>query len=167
MMIKKIFIKESCSNDQMNILVILNVPLLAIMSSPSLAFQLLTVSVLSLQRQIAHNNLASRNSWNPSYDFVVVGGGGAGAIVASRLSENAAVNVLLLEAGGALTDITDIPSNYYEFVGNPKIDWNFPMVNQPNLGQAFSMPARMSVGRVLGGSTAISKFFIYSMLKIK
>lgn len=137
-----------------------NAQLLAIMSSPSLAFQLLTVSVLSLQRQIAHNNLASRNTWNANYDFVVVGGGGAGAIVAARLSENASVNVLLLEAGGLLTDITDMPSNYYEFVGNPQIDWNFPMISQPNLGQAFSMPAHMSVGKVLGGSTAISKFFV-------
>lgn len=39
----------------------------------SLATQLLTVSVLALQRQIYHNRGMNRASWNPSYDFVVVG----------------------------------------------------------------------------------------------
>lgn len=121
-----------------------------------LTTQLLTISVLSLQRQIQHNNLANRAQWSNNYDFVVVGAGGAGAIVASRLSENSNTRVLLLEAGGPDTAITDMPGNYYQFVGNPEFDWNLPIVNQPRLGRAFTMPATMSIGKVLGGSTVIS-----------
>lgn len=121
----------------------------------SLTLQLLTVSILSLERQIEHNRLAARTTWHPEYDFIVVGGGGAGAIVASRLSETNAT-VLLLEAGGPVTAVTDIPGMYYEWVGNPDIDWNYPLTPQPYLGQAYQMPARMSVGKVLGGSTTIS-----------
>ncbi|KAH7636640.1 hypothetical protein DERF_001842 [Dermatophagoides farinae] len=122
----------------------------------SLTTQLLTVSILSLQRQLLHYEIASRSTWNSEYDFIIIGGGGAGAIVARRLSENLSGNVLLLEAGGSETAASDIPALYYEWVGNPDIDWNYPMLYQPNLGQAYQMPAHMSVGKVLGGSTTIS-----------
>lgn len=128
------------------------------MLSTSLTAQLLAISVLSLQRQIEHNKLASASTWNSTYDFIVIGAGGAGAIVAARLAENSSVRVLLLEAGGQQSVITDIPADYYELVGNPLIDWNYPMASQPQLGQAYTMPVRMSVGKVLGGSTVLSAF---------
>ena len=60
----------------------------------------------------------------PSYDYIVVGGGAAGAVIASRLSEDPSVTVLLLEAGGDNPFYTEIPGA----VGlalNSKIDWHY------------------------------------------
>ena len=60
----------------------------------------------------------------PSYDYIVVGGGSAGAVIASRLSEDPSVTVLLLEAGGDNPFYTEIPGA----VGlalNSKIDWHY------------------------------------------
>lgn len=58
------------------------------------------------------------------YDFIVVGGGSAGAVVASRLSEIKGWRVLLLEAGGDETEISDIPSlaGYLQLTN---MDWQY------------------------------------------
>ena len=63
-------------------------------------------------------------SLRPSYDYVVVGGGSSGSVVASRLSEDPSVTVLLLEAGGDNPFYTEIPGA----VGlalNSNIDWHY------------------------------------------
>ena len=58
------------------------------------------------------------------YDFIVIGGGSAGAVVASRLSENPAWNVLLLEAGPDETILSDVPLFMAALQKSP-IDWQF------------------------------------------
>jgi choline dehydrogenase len=58
------------------------------------------------------------------YDFIVVGSGTAGAVVANRLSENAKWRILLLEAGGQENELTDIPILSL-YMHKSKLDWQY------------------------------------------
>jgi hypothetical protein len=64
------------------------------------------------------------SSLRPYYDYIVVGGGSAGAVVASRLTEDPSITVLLLEAGGDAPFLTEIPGAV-GFSLNSNIDWNY------------------------------------------
>src|SRR5260370_29176012 len=88
-----------------------------------------------------------------SYDFVVVGGGWAGWGVASRLSEDADVRVLLLEAGPADGPAAmSVPAAWLTLIGS-EVDWGYETVPQPGLGgNAIAYPR----GKVLGGSSSIN-----------
>jgi choline dehydrogenase len=89
-----------------------------------------------------------------SYDYIIVGAGTAGCVLANRLSADPSVSVLLLEAGGKDDYIwTKIPVGYLYCIGNPKVDWGFKTEPEPGLnGRAIDYPR----GKVLGGCSSIN-----------
>lgn len=88
------------------------------------------------------------------FDYVIVGAGTAGCVLANRLTEDPEVTVLLLEAGGR-DDYhwIHIPVGYLYCIGNPRTDWLYKTEPEAGLnGRALSYPR----GRVLGGSSSIN-----------
>ncbi len=87
-------------------------------------------------------------------DYLVVGGGTAGCIVAARLSEDPACHVTLLEAGPEDSDIwIHIPAGYARMFAHKRYDWQFSTEPEPELnGRSVLWPR----GRVLGGSGSIN-----------
>jgi choline dehydrogenase len=86
------------------------------------------------------------------FDYVVVGGGSAGCVVASRLSEDPAVSVCLLEAGGADKSIfIHAPAGVVAMLPIPFNNWAFKTVPQHGLNGRLGYQPR---GKVLGGSSS-------------
>ncbi len=88
------------------------------------------------------------------YDYIIVGAGSAGCVLANRLSADAQARVLLLEAGGRDNWIWfHIPVGYLFAIGNPRSDWMFRTEPEPGLnGRTLAYPR----GKVIGGSSAIN-----------
>ncbi|WP_325892366.1 GMC family oxidoreductase [Grimontia sp. NTOU-MAR1] len=88
------------------------------------------------------------------YDFVVVGAGSAGCVLANRLSKDPANRVLLIEAGGRDNNPwLHIPVGYFKTMHNPKTDWCY--LTQPDPG-INSRQLQWPRGKVLGGSSALN-----------
>ena len=88
------------------------------------------------------------------FDYIIVGAGSAGCVLANRLSANPGNRVLLLEAGGNDNWIWfHIPVGYLFAIGNPRADWLLKTEAQPGLnGRSLDYPR----GKVVGGSSAIN-----------
>jgi len=89
-----------------------------------------------------------------SFDYVIVGAGTAGSLLANRLSANPNVRVLLIEAG-AKDDYhwIHIPVGYLYCIGNPRTDWLYQTQSEPGLG---GRSLRYPRGKVLGGCSSIN-----------
>lgn len=94
------------------------------------------------------------NRLDGDYDYIVVGAGSAGCVVANRLSAEPGTRVLVLEAGPKDNWIWfHIPVGYLFAIGNPRADWMFETEPEPGLnGRSLKYPR----GKVIGGSSAIN-----------
>ena len=88
------------------------------------------------------------------YDYIIIGAGSSGCIIANRLSADPSARVLLLEAGGSDNWIWfHIPVGYLFAIGNPRADWMFRTEREEGLnGRSLHYPR----GKVIGGSSAIN-----------
>lgn len=88
------------------------------------------------------------------YDYIVIGGGSAGCVVASRLSEDPTVSVLLIEAGPSDNHfLIQMPKGFPFMAMNPRYAWNFMTEPQPHRGFASEMWPR---GKMLGGTSSLN-----------
>lgn len=97
---------------------------------------------------------ATTHANSPKYDFVIVGGGTSGLVVANRLSENKDITVAVIEAGDSVynnPNVTNV-SGYGRAFGT-HIDWAYPTVPQEYAGGGKQI---MRAGKAIGGTSTIN-----------
>lgn len=89
-----------------------------------------------------------------AYDYIIVGAGSAGCVLANRLSADPKIRVALIEAGGKdINPWIHIPVGYFKTLHNPNTDWRYKAEPDPGLnGRALDWPR----GKTLGGSSSIN-----------
>ena len=95
---------------------------------------------------------------HPAFDYVIVGAGSAGCVLANRLSADAGVRVALIEAGPSDQSLLaklliNVPAGVFSTIGSPRYNWLYQFEPDPRVG---GQPIFCPRGRVLGGSSAIN-----------
>ncbi|KAH9945030.1 aryl-alcohol oxidase-like protein [Epithele typhae] len=128
-----------------------------IASSILAAIPLLWSTTLAISAILTNHHHAA----NRKYDFVIIGGGTAGSVIAHRLTEDPNVRVLLVEAGRSNVDGPDVDDIQVPFLVSSidaSFNWNYSTVAQPSLqNRSLDYPR----GHVLGGSSSIN-FMLYT-----
>lgn len=99
-------------------------------------------------------NVSPADFASRTFDYLIIGGGTAGLVVAARLSEDAQVTVGIIEAGSASFDMLaiNVPGRYGETLGTHN-DWQYETTPQPGLrGRKVPWPR----GKILGGTSALN-----------
>lgn len=106
-----------------------------------------------------HNNIISAEDFaQQDYDYLILGGGTAGLVIAARLSENTDVTVGVIEAGKNRLDdmLVDIPAMFPQMFNNPEYDWRYMTTPQVGAGPSADKSHHFVRGKMLGGSSAIN-----------
>ncbi|KAJ7215763.1 hypothetical protein B0H12DRAFT_1224587 [Mycena haematopus] len=125
---------------------------------------LLLTGILALSSKLCSGivleNVAALNALKVKFDFIVVGGGTAGNVVANRLSDSPGRMVLLLEAGGSNADVEDIIVPFLAPTATPNTpqDWNYTTTPQVGLN---GRSVTYNRGFVLGGSSSVN-YMVYT-----
>lgn len=110
---------------------------------------------------MARRGVVDPSAVETNYDFIICGGGLAGLVIASRLSEDKNKTVLVIEAGDtgyAVQSSINVPGNaYYSSLLNSDYDWQYKTQPQTSLGNRVLDWPR---GRLLGGSTAVNGLYL-------
>ncbi|XP_067000947.2 glucose dehydrogenase [FAD, quinone] [Anabrus simplex] len=133
-------------------------PQSGVTAAGAVLFTSLLSTLVEAQTKIGDTSIYPQDTTKllPEYDFIVVGGGSAGATVANRLSEVDQWNVLLLEAGGDPPPISDIPPIFFS-LERTDVDWQYKTEPEDTNCRAYidhrcSWPR----GKVLGGSSVLN-----------
>ena len=107
------------------------------------------------------------NKKTQEYDFIILGAGSAGCVLANRLSENGQHSVLILEAGPMDINLMrpieslliHMPAGVYHAYKNPAINWNYKTAIEPHCEKReIGLPR----GKIIGGSSSINSCLLYT-----